>query len=506
MSLKNLININNFKKSIGLIPLNKNVFHIIGIGGIGMSAIASILKKHGLEVQGSDMNYSQNIKRLESEGIRCFIGEHKKENIENADIIIYSTAVKNENVELSEGRKNKKIILNRAEILNYIIYSSYNILISGMHGKTTTSSMMALIFEYAKIAHLSMIGGIMEFNNLNYIVHKDFEWSIIEADESDDTFIKIPSTIPLITNISPEHLDYHLTFDNIKRKFKEFIERAPFFGFSVICTEKQEMLDFSDELKLKLKNHNIITYALEDFLDNKSDNINKINYIAKNIIFHDLNKMTFDVYCNNEFLENFELNIFGKFNISNALGCIAVSNEIGIDASIIKNALKNFKTTKRRFDIIGIIKDNVLLVDDYAHHPNEINANIETAKILAEKRGGKLICVLQPHRYSRVQKLFDIYINSKILDSDIACIMPIYAASESKIHGISSEVLSEKIDENRALMNSNLKKIEYIESFEKMNDFILFYASKNDIVLFMGAGDISKMAYDFFEKNKTSNQ
>jgi UDP-N-acetylmuramate--alanine ligase len=492
----NIFNVSERKKSIGLIPLSKKIFHIIGIGGIGMSAIALVLHEHGLKIQGSDLNHSQNIERLKNSGIKCFIGGHKKENIENAEIIIYSSAIQENNEEISYAKKLGKTILTRSEILNYIIQTSYNILISGMHGKTTTSSIMALIFEHAKINQLAIIGGIMEFNHLNYIINKNFEWSVIEADESDDTFIKIPSTVSVITNISPEHLDYHLTFENIKRKFKTFIEKTPFFGFSVICGEDPKMLDFVSDVKKEFPSKKIFVYGIQDHVD---QNENNIDYIVKNIIFHDLNKMSFDVYFQNKFLENFELNIFGKFNISNALACIAISHQIGISFEFVRNTLKNFKTTKRRFDIIGETIGGVLVIDDYAHHPKEINANIETAKILSMKRNGKLIVVIQPHRYSRVQKLFDSFIESKICQADLSFIMPIYASSEKEIKGVSSEILAEKIHD-QIKKNNFTGGVQYIESFEDLTISLIKNISKIDLVIFMGAGDINQMAYDFFEK------
>ena len=194
-----------------------------------------------------------------------------------------------------------------------------------------------------------------------------------------------------------------------------------------------------------------------------------------------------------------ELNIFGKFNISNALACIAISHQIGISFEFVRNTLKNFKTTKRRFDIIGETIGGVLVIDDYAHHPKEINANIETAKILSMKRNGKLIVVIQPHRYSRVQKLFDSFIESKICQADLSFIMPIYASSEKEIKGVSSEILAEKIHD-QIKKNNFTGGVQYIESFEDLTISLIKNISKNDLVIFMGAGDINQMAYDFFEK------
>lgn len=482
----------NSTKAIGLIPSDIKIFHIIGIGGIGMSAIAFILNEHGFVVRGSDMSEGQNINKLRDKNIECFIG-HSENNIQNADIIVYSSAISIDNPEMVAAKRLKKIILSRAEILNYLLYSSYNICISGMHGKTTTSSMMALIMEHAKVAHLSVIGGIMQYNQANYIVHKNFQWCVIEADESDDTFIKIPSTVAVITNISAEHLDYHLTFENIKYKFQKFVEQIPFYGFAVICAEDRKMQEFIDQAKNGIE-RKIFTYLIED------ENINyQVDYVAKNILISDLNQMSFDVYFQGDFIASFDLNIFGRFNIYNALANIAVSHQLKIDLNIVKSAISCFKTTKRRFEIIGTLVNNILLVDDYAHHPREIDANIETALILAKKRKGKLIVILQPHRYSRVQKLLDAFASNKLCELTYLVMLPIYGSGEKEIKGISSEAILNKIKINTV----NSKKDQYFqlaENYSQMKEYLLKHMCSNDLLIFMGAGDINLMAQSFFHE------
>ena len=473
------------KKQLGLLPDLKITIHIIGIGGIGMSAIAHVLHEHGFDVQGSDLNENQNIKKLKERGIRCFIGAHNAENINNAHIVAYSSAVKKDNVEFIAASNNDKIILmSRHQILGQIIYNSYNVCVSGMHGKTTTSSMISLIFEYAKIKFLAMIGGIMQYNQSNCIVHKDFEWAVIEADESDDTFIKIPSMVSIITNISPEHLDYHLTFDNIKNKFVEFINNVHPLGFAILCIDDKDVSNMIHQ-----SNHKrIVSYSIND---------KNADYFADNIkmeMYYDDNgngkiRMAFDVYCRGKFLDRFYINIFGQFNISNCLASIASSYELGIDIEIIKNALFDFKSTKRRFDIIGKLQNKAIVIDDYAHHPREIDVVINTAYDFAQFYKSRLIVVLQPHRYTRFQKLQDSFI--EVLSSkkiDILIVMPVYSSGEKEISGVNSENFAKQIDD--CIYCPDFNNLKIILLSEKIS------IHENDIILMMGAGDITNMAYE----------
>ncbi len=471
------------KKTLGLFPNSNIKFHIIGIGGIGMSAIAHVLHDHGYYVQGSDLSENANVKKLKELGVKCFIGGHDSKNIENIDVVAYSTAVKKDNPEFILASESDSIILmSRHQILHQIIYNSYNVCVSGMHGKTTTSSMIALIFEYAKSNFLAMIGGIMQYNQSNTIIHKNFDWAVIEADESDDTFIKVPSMVSIITNISPEHLDYHLTFDVIKNKFVEFINNVHPLGFAVLCIDDKDVSKMISQA-----NHNrIITYSVSD---------NRADYYGNNIkmeIYNDEKdegriRMSFDVYHQNEFLDKFYINIFGEFNISNCLASIASSHKLGIDLEIIKKALFDFRSTKRRFDILGKFKNKAIVIDDYAHHPREIEVVVNTASEFAKFYNSKLIVVLQPHRYTRLQKLQDNFIevlSSRNIDNLI--IIPVYSSGEKEIMGINSENLSKQIQDST-----------FCENFEKLKESLSnLSVQENDIILLMGAGDISGMAYE----------
>ena len=351
-----------------------------------------------------------------------------------------------------------------------------------MHGKTTTSSMISLIFEYAKTNFLAMIGGIMQYNQSNTIVHKNFDWAVIEADESDDTFIKIPSMVSIVTNISPEHLDYHLTLDVIKDKFIEFINNVHPLGFAVLCIDDRDISKITHHTSHK----RIITYSIADI---------NADYYADNIkmeIYNDEKnegkiRMSFDVYHKNTFLDKFYINIFGQFNISNCLAAIASSHKLGIDLEIIKNALFDFRSTKRRFDILGRFDKKAIVIDDYAHHPREITVVLETAHEFAAFYQSRLIVVLQPHRYSRLQKLQDNFL--EVLSSediDKLFIMPVYSSGEKEIRGINSENLSKQI--KGSILCENLEALKKSLSHLELKE--------NDIILLMGAGDISDMAHE----------
>ena len=483
------------KKLVGLIPSSNKIFYIIGIGGIGMSAIANVLHDHGAYVMGSDLVRNANISSLEDKGVKCHIGEHKAENISEANVVIYSTAVKADNPEMVYAQQNGMIILNRAQAVNHLIESSYNICISGMHGKTTTSSMMALMFECAQLKQLALIGGIMQYNNSNYIMHKNFQWAVVEADESDDTFIKIPTSIAVVTNISPEHLDYHLTFENIKNKFTKFINNIPFYGFAVVCIDDDQVLT----LVSHASHDRVFTYGIEKF---------DANYYATNIKINAFNNMTFDVMHNeskarssnknqSRHLGNFELNIFGKFNISNALACIAVGNELRMPFEIMFKSIALFKSTKRRFEILGKLSGGkgCTVIDDYAHHPKEIDANIETALVLAAGQNGRLIVVLQPHRYSRLHKLLDSFGSCKLLDAYRVLLMPVYASNEVPIEGINSEALYHKLKNS-----SHCPEIDLIESYEHLHKKLIEISIEKDLILCMGAGSISEYAHKLCNK------
>ena len=270
------------------------------------------------------------------------------------------------------------VVMNRYQILGEIMRTTYNICISGMHGKTTTTSMVGSIFEKSGLAHCTLVGGIMKINENNCIIHKDSRWFVVEADESDDSFIKIPRSIGLITNISHEHLDHHLTFENIKSKFLQFIEDLPFYGFAVLCIDDPVV----KELVKHLKFSNIYTYSIND---PSADFFAKIENFG-------FGKFNFRVEQKEGVQQIYELNMFGKFNVTNALGAIALTTLLGFEYKIIKDALKNFGSTRRRFEILGKF-NGATIIDDYAHHPKELQVTIEAAKGFATESGGKVIAV-----------------------------------------------------------------------------------------------------------------
>jgi UDP-N-acetylmuramate--alanine ligase len=464
------------KPQLGSVPDIGLKFHIIGIGGIGMSAIAEVLHANGIFVQGSDAKENENVLRLKKIGIKCFIG-HEEKNVEGVDVISYSSAVKNDNVEYIAGVKLNKVMMSRHQILREIILRSWNICVSGMHGKTTTTSMISLIFEYAKRDFIAIVGGIMQYNQSNSIVHANADWAVIEADESDDSFIKIPSTVAVITNISPEHLDYHLTFEAIKEKFTEFLKNIPYYGFGVICIDD----DAVNQIISSVKNKQIYSYSTQN---------SEANFFAKNTNIIENNKISFDLYVEQKFLDTIIINIFGEFNINNCLAAIAVSYKLGIDIEVIKKSLFDFRSTKRRFEILGNFV-GATVIDDYAHHPKEIAAVLKTAIELSDFRQTKLFIVFQPHRYSRLQKLYNSFIEvlSKHKPEGLI-ILPVYSAGEPEISNINSISLCDQI-------NSSIFSEFDIHSLK--NILLEKGISKNDVLLFMGAGDITTLAHEIAE-------
>ena len=464
------------KPQLGLIPNIGLRFHIIGIGGIGMSAIAEVLHAQGLYVQGSDLNDSDNIKRLQNIGVKCYIG-HNACQIEKSDIVAYSSAIDKQNIEYVSALSLKKTIMSRHQLLREIILNTWNICISGMHGKTTTTSIISLIFEYAKQEFIAIVGGVMQYNKSNSIIHPNARWAIIEADESDDSFIKIPTTVAIITNISPEHLDYHLTFESIEEKFLQFLENIPYYGFGAVCID-----DKSVEKMVKQLGSNTNTYSYS--IHNED-----ANFFVKNIQIVENNKISFDVFVNQNFFDNFTINIFGEFNVSNCLAAIAVSFQLGIDKNIVKKALFDFRSTKRRFEIIGSFKGAVV-IDDYAHHPKEIDVVLKTARDLADFKKSKLYVIFQPHRYSRIQKLHDSFIevfSRHRLENLI--FLPIYSSGEGIIQNITSKNLAKAISDKVIVCKFDIAEI--IRNFSNLE--------AEDVVIFLGPGDVTKLAHQLVE-------
>lgn len=491
----NLLQIQKDNNTLGII-------HFIGIGGMCISAIAEIMWNLGYVVQGSDASQSVNTQRLSNLGINIFYN-HRGSNVKGVEYVVASTAIKSDNPEIIFAKENNIPIVTRAEMMSEIMKMKTSISISGSHGKTTTTSMIAHIFETMKLEPSVIAGGILN-NKATNAYHGDGKYIIAEADESDGTFIKVPSSIAVITNIDPEHLDFYKTFDNLKNAFRSFIQNIPFYGFAVACIDNAVVRDIVNSIK----NRRIYTYTVDA---SKKANIMAINMRLEK------NHSTFDIQMLGDkgvkVFQNLLLPVPGIHNIQNSLAAISVGVNLGIDINDIKKCFLSFQGVQRRFTNVGDIcfgkQFSVRVIDDYAHHPEEIISTLKVAQnyvlksqdSTAQKSKGRIIAIFQPHRYSRLKLLLQDFVKSLDI-ADYVCVTPIYSAGEQKDDTISSAILVQNIND----ISPN-KAFEY----NSVNDVILgispphgcdnnnIVLQPNDIIIFMGAGDITKWAYSYYE-------
>jgi len=446
----------------------KDIIHFIGIGGIGMSGIALILKKMGYEVQGSDISKkNKNIDRLKKNKIKVF-NTHKATNIKQTKIIVISSAIKKDNPELNHANKSKKIlIIKRADMLAHIISLKKNIVVSGSHGKTTITSLVSTILKDAHYNPTIVNGGIINSMNSNADLGNG-EWTVIEADESDGSFLKFNNTHAIVSNIDFEHMDYYKNFNNLKNQFKLFLEKTPLFGKNIICIDDKNI----KKIKTKINNQNFITYGFTK----------DANFVPKNIKFKDM-KIIFDLKINLKkqiIIKNIILNLIGKHNVLNATASIIAALNVGIPISKIKRSLKNFSGVQRRMTKILDFQQR-LIFDDYAHHPTEITSVLSACK--SNFTNKRIVSIFQPHRYSRITSLYDEFSKSFIL-SDLVVLCPIYAAGEKHII----------FDLHKFAKNISVKSnvpIVVIKDEYNLEVFLKKNLMKNDIVVSMGAGNIS---------------
>ena len=452
-------NIDNIKKY-------KNV-HMIGIGGVSMSGIAAILKNWGFNVTGSDNSESENTISLREKGINVVIG-HNINQVKNADVVVYSAAIKQDDPEMLEAKKLNIPTIERAVFLGELTRCYKDtICISGTHGKTTTTSMVSLCFMEALKDPSIQVGAFLKQINGNYLVGNS-EHFVIEACEYVESFLKFSPKAEIILNIDNDHLDYFKTFDNIKNAFIKYVKLLPDDGLLVTNADDSNCLDL-----LKYTNAKCITYGLK----NKD-----ATFYAENISFDSDGFAKFDVYHNGDFYCNIELCVPGIHNVSNALACIALCNEYDIKKDDIKSALLKFTGAHRRFEFKGKIDNKASVYDDYGHHPTEIAA---TAKALLNKKYNKSWVIFQPHTYSRTKNLLNDFAKA-LLNFDNVIVVDIYAAREKDTYGISSKNLVEEL-------HSIGKDAKYIPDFENCVSFIKDNIQENDIVITLGAGTVTEI-------------
>ena len=447
------------------LPLNLGPIHFIGIGGIGMSGIAEILVNLGYSVQGSDIKKTHITERLSTLSVKIFY-DHDKENVSNCSVVVISSAIKKENIELSFAKQLGIPIVSRAEMLAELMRMKLNIVVAGSHGKTTTTSLVASIAEAGNLDPTVINGGVIKAYGSNARLGEG-DWMVVEADESDGSFNKLPVTIAIVTNIDKEHLDYYGSFPNLKQAFERFISSVPFYGIAICCIDDKNVAKVISHVK----DRKIITYG---FSENADITIRNISVDEKGTRFDLDDKIT------NIYLRDFHLPMIGQHNALNACAAILAASNLSIPLKFIKDALGKFEGVARRFTRIGFF-NGATIIDDYAHHPAEIKAVISAAKEIAKRR---IIVVHQPHRFSRLKSLFTDF-SKCFRDADIVGITPVFAAGEPQISGFDSKTLINSVT------RSGMQKVEYVENEASFSKFLRNNCNKGDIFLTLGAGSIT---------------
>ena len=445
------------------------IIHFVGIGGIGMSGLSLIMKGKGFKVQGSDLSLNKNVERLKKEKIKIFIGQ-KKQNLKDATIVVVSSAIKKNNPEIIEAKRKNLPIIKRGKMLAHIVSLMKNIVVVGSHGKTTTTSLITSIFQTTKIDPTIINGGVINSINNTAKLGKS-DWSILEADESDGSFIHIPPTYSIITNIDREHMDFYKSMEDLKKYFIEFIEKVPSFGKSFICLDDK----INNELCKRLKGKNFYTYGVNS----------KSNFLIKNVK-RSMKFSEFDLQVNlpnkkKIIIKKIRIPLLGIHNIRNSVAAAAVAITVGISVSDIKKGLLKFKGVQRRFNKI-FTYNGVDFFDDYAHHPTEIKVVLEGVNKVYEEYDK--ICVFQPHRISRLKDLKNEF-SFAFKDADTVILCPIYAAGEKIKLGFNYLNFAKQLIKNSKVKLFLVRDNIQLAKFLKKN----IYGKK--IVIGMGAGSIS---------------
>lgn len=453
--------------------MNKRI-HLIGIGGIGMSGIAQLLLRRGIRVSGSDLKESKITNELKNLGASIFVG-HNPLSIQGADLIVYSSAIKDDNCEIIEGKKQRIPLMRRAEALAELMRDKIVITVTGSHGKTTTTSLISYLLLEAGLSPTVAIGGILKNIDNNACIG-DGNFFVAEADESDGSFLHYQPKYSIITNIDYEHLDYYKKFENVMDAFKEFLNKTEKDGCVFGCAD-----DVNLRRILKYYENRCVLFGLGD----------SAHIYPKNIHINGLSSQ-FDCFYKNKFIDRFQLNLGGLHNISNALSVIAVGLELGIDLKFIKGALVGYKGAKRRLEVK--FDGEYLVIDDYAHHPTEIKATLEAVK----KLKGRVIVIFQPHRYTRTKLLLDEF--AKCFDlADYVIVTDIYAASEQPLEGVTGKSIRDRIK-----YYAPNKETHFLAK-EEIPSRILGIIKPDDLVITLGAGDIYKICDELVERLKEQN-
>ncbi len=454
------------------VPFEIGPVHFIGIGGIGMSGIAEIMMRTGYSVQGSDAKASANTERLQKLGAKVFIG-HEAAHVEGAYAVVYSTAVKPDNPEMVAARERRLPLVRRAEMLAELMRLQFSVAVGGTHGKTTTTSMIASLLDAGGLDPTVVNGGIINAYGTNAKVGTG-DWIVVEADESDGTFLKLKSTCAVVTNIDPEHLDHYGDFGAVKQAFRDFVENIPFYGFAAICTDHAEV----QAMAARVENRRLVTYGVNPQAEVRAENI-----------VMGADGAHFDVVLaprEGESLRFTDLHMPmpGHHNVLNALAAVAVARELGLDEAAIRKGLAEFGGVRRRFTTTGV-SGGVRVVDDYGHHPVEIAAVLKAARAVT---AGKVIAVVQPHRYTRLRDLFDDFCHG-FNDADAVIVADVYAAGEQPIEGASRDSLIE------GLRRYGHRRVLALDTPGELARLVKAEAEPGDLVVLLGAGDITSWSY-----------
>ena len=458
------------------IPRDVGTFHIIGIGGIGMSAIAEILLAKGFSVQGSDQKDSANVRRLRAKGVRVFIG-HDAVNLVGARQVVISTAVKSGNPELEAARAKGLSIVRRAEMLAELMRLYSTVSVTGTHGKTTTTSLISTIFEHAKLDPTVITGGIINAWGSNARLGQG-KWMIVEADESDGTFVKLPTEIGIVTNIDPEHLDYFKTVENMHREFEAFYKNIPFYGLAVTCIDHPVVRDMVERLDLRRDGRRLLTYGTMEGADLRLLSVRQEGFTT---IFDA--QLGHRVHGGARVIKGWSIPMPGQHNALNALAAIAVATEAGLADDVIQAGLNAFSGVKRRFQPTGQW-NGIDVFDDYGHHPAEIAAVLAAARAGAK---GRVIAVMEPHRYTRVRDLFGEFC-ACFKDADSVIVAPLYSAGEPPIHGIDQHSLAQGI------RSTGQVNVTSVDDARDVVPLIRRYGRPSDMVICLGAGTSTEWA------------
>jgi UDP-N-acetylmuramate--alanine ligase len=445
--------------------------HFVGIGGIGMSGIAEVMHILGYKVQGSDVADSTVVQGLRDKGIPISIG-HSPDNLGDAQVVVISTAIRKDNVEVAAAYARRIPVVKRAEMLAELMRLKLNVAVAGTHGKTTTTSMIAALLDAGGIDPTVINGGIINAYGSNARLGKS-EWMVVEADESDGSFLRLDGTIAVVTNIDPEHLEHYGSFEAVKDAFVEFVENVPFYGAALLCVDHAEV----QSLIPRLRDRRIVTYGFAAQADIRGENVVPVPGGSR-----------FDVSVRDRggevrTIAGIELPMPGRHNVQNALGAIGVAAEMGIPDEVIQRGFSTFHGVKRRFTKVGEV-DGVTIIDDYGHHPVEIAAVLSAAR---EGAAGRVIAVVQPHRYSRLHDLMAEF-QGAFNDADLVLVAPVYAAGEAPIEGVSSEALVEGLKQ-RGHSGAHVAA-DAADVCRQLGHL----AAPGDMIICLGAGDITKWA------------